>query len=331
MPEISVVLPVYNAQASIERAVRSMLEQTLWDIEIIVIDDGSTDQTAAIVNSIQDSRIRYFKKPHRGVALTMNDGVAVARSPLIARMDADDFSHRSRLESQRKYLETHDVDAVGCQVRIIDTDGSTVESMSRYQTWINNETLCGEDILALRFVELPVVNPTILARRQYFELECRDSSFPEDYDLMLRAAAAGFRFGKVPQKLFDWIDSRGRLTRSDQRYSVDAFMNCRRHHLLDGPLQHVRRVKLWGVGQTGKPWMRWLQDHNIEIEQAIEVSPRKIGQTVHGVLVEHPVQLGDHDGIPIIVAVGASGARALIKEHLSQRGYRTGVEAWFVA
>ena len=65
--------------------------------------------------------------------------------------------------------------------------------MRRYERWINEETVDGEQISALRFVEFPLVNPTILARRSYFELGFCDSDFPEDYDLMLRAAAHGAR------------------------------------------------------------------------------------------------------------------------------------------
>ena len=331
MPEISVVLPVFNAERTIKRALQSILEQSLKDIEVIVVNDGSTDGTSNVLRSVNDSRVQCLQTPHQGVAMAMNDGVSIAQAPLIARMDSDDVSHPDRLKHQMSFLNQHDVDVVGCQVRIVDQAGATVESMARYQNWINEETLTEQEITAYRFVELPIVNPTILARRAYFELKCLDSKLPEDYDLMLRAAEKGFRFGKVPKVLFDWIDSHDRLTRNDNRYSIDAFMNCRRHHLLGGPLREQRQVKFWGVGKTGKPWIRWLQEQGVDIEQAIEVSPRKIGQTVHGVVVEPPDALSNFDGTVIVIAVGASGARPLIRQHLLQHGYRPGIEAWFVA
>jgi hypothetical protein len=203
--------------------------------------------------------------------------------------------------------------------------------MRRYERWINVETLKSEQIAALRFVELPLVNPTILARRCYFELGCRDCDLPEDYDLMLRASAAGMRFGKVPEVLFDWSDGPGRLTRTDPRYSAEAFMRCRRMHLLAGPLHGVGAVDLWGVGKTGKPWLRWLQAEGIAVRRAYEVSVRKVGVRIHGVPVAHPDEMPTADGTPLVIAVGAEGARELILPHIASRGYAAGRDAWFVA
>lgn len=331
MPEVSVVLPAYNAEHTIERAARSILDQTLRDLELIVVNDGSTDDTSAIVRSLNDSRVRLIETSHQGVAEAANVGTKNATAPIIARMDADDYSHPQRLERQLAMLIEQGLDAVGCQVRIADQAGNDVESMHRYERWINVETITNQQISALRFVELPIVNPTILARREYFELGCQNNAFPEDYDLMLRAAAAGMRFGKVAEVLFDWIDRPTRLTRTDSRFTTDAFMQCRRHQLLNGPLADVRQVDLCGVGQTGKPWLRWLQSHRIDVRQAFDVNPRKIGKSIHGVHVRSPEDMPTADGTPLVIAVGAAGARQLIASDVTESGYVIGEDAWFVA
>jgi len=246
-------------------------------------------------------------------------------------MDADDFSYPNRLEQQLRLLKQQELDAVGCQVRIVDEVGQPAVSMHRYERWINDETMTGERIAALRFVELPLVNPTILARRRYFELGFHDDDLPEDYDLMLRAAAADMRFGKVGDVLFDWSDHPNRLTRADSRYSTSAFMRCRRMHMLAGPLRKVERVDLWGVGQTGKPWLRWLQSQNISVRRGYDVNERKVNQTIHGVPILHPSDMPTADGTPLLIAVGAAEARPLILPHVESRGYVSGVDAWFVA
>ena len=330
-PEISVVLPVRDAQSTVERAVRSILQQTLAEIELIVIDDGSTDRTTEIVAQISDHRLHVKRTKPRGVVAAANLGTQRAQAPIIARMDADDWAHPARLATQWDYLEQNNLDVVGCRVRIESTAGPLTDGMLRYQRWINEDTLTPKQIHALRFVELPLVNPSVLARRRYFEFGFKDNALPEDYDLMLRAAGQGMKFGKTPEVLLTWADSPGRLTRTHSRYSEEAFMECRRFHVLNGPLRGVSCVDLWGAGRTGKPWLRWLQNQNITVRKVIEVSERKKGQVIHGVPVIAPEILKPPDGTPMLVAVGTAGARALIDSFVSARSYQTGHDVWFVA
>lgn len=331
MPGVSVVLPVRNAATTVGRAVDSILGQTWSDLELIVIDDGSTDGSLDVVRSRRDDRLRIVEQRHAGVATAANRGFAVAEAPLVARMDADDFSHPERIERQVAWIEEHDLDAVGCRVRIVDERGRAVPSLSRYVRWINDETRDETSIAALRFVEFPLVNPTILARRAYFDLGFRDGPFPEDYDLFLRAIASGLRIGKVDEPLFDWTDHDRRVTRRDDRYSPEAFDRCRRMHLLDGPLAGVGVVDLWGLGRTGKPWLRWLRKRGHEVRHGYDISERRIGQKLQGVRVRAPSSLVPADGTPLLIAVGAAGARDVIAPQLESRGYVPGVDAWFVA
>ncbi|MEZ6130633.1 MAG: glycosyltransferase family 2 protein [Planctomycetaceae bacterium] len=331
MPEVSVLLPVRNAENTVAAAVRSILDQTHDDFELIVIDDGSTDRTAHIVADIRDKRLKLIPSQHAGVCAANNLGTAAAQSDLIARMDADDWAHPERLEQQVAYLRQHKVDVVGCKVRILDAAGQPSSTLRRYERWINEETLTTDQIHALRFVEFPLVNPTLLARRSYFEIGFEDNDLPEDYDLMLRAMAQGFRFGKVPDVLLHWTDGPTRLTRTDPRYSPTAFMECRRRHLLTGPLRDVRTLDLWGAGQTGKPWLLWLQRQGIHVRRLIDVHHGKIGQTIHGVPVIAADQLPMSDGVPLIIAVGADRTRNLIWPHVTVRGFRPGQDTWFVA
>ena len=331
MPSVSVVLPVFNGVRTIGRAVRSILDQTLRDIELIVVDDGSTDGTFDVLQGIRDPRLRAVSRPHRGVVEAANTGTELADAPLIARMDADDYAYPERLERQQQLLFDEALDVVGCQVRIVNESDAPISSMVRYQRWINDETATRSQIMAFRFVEFPLVNPTLLARRRYFELGFVQGDFPEDYDLMLRAAELGMRFGKVPVVLLDWMDHSSGLTRSDLRYSPIAFFRCRQLHLLSGPLRGTREVDVWGVGKTGNPWIRTLLDSGIAIRRAFDISDRKIGTTIHGVPVSHPHDLPTTDGTPLIVAVGAQGAREIILPQIQACGYVAGHDAWFVA
>lgn len=336
-PAVSVIMPAYQAEATVEAAARSILAGALDDLELVAVDDGSTDGTADRLAALAatDARVRLIRREHKGVVEAANAAIAEARAPLIARMDADDVAHPQRLVRQVELLEAAGLDVVGSRVRIVDVEGRHVPTMERYERWINEVTEHG-DILAMRFVELPLVNPTVLARRAVFELGyCAAAddgdAFPEDYDWFLRAAARGYRFGKVAASLLDWTEAPRRLTRRHPAYTPEAFDRCRRTHLLKGPLAQRDQVDLWGVGRTGRPWLRWLKSRGFEVRAVYDIDPRLVGRELHGHRVRHPEDLAPADGVTMIIAVGASGARELIAPALRERRFELGKDAWFVA
>jgi len=100
MTKVSVVIPSFNSQATIAEAINSVLEQTHADIEVIFIDDGSTDQTVEILNSITDPRFQWTSQIHKGCAAARNHGVALATSDLLCFLDADDIWVKDKLERQ---------------------------------------------------------------------------------------------------------------------------------------------------------------------------------------------------------------------------------------
>lgn len=123
MPRISVVMPVYNGQRYVKKAIGSILSQTFQDFEFIIVDDGSTDKTPEILKAaaILDSRIRVVTRENRGISPSLNEGLALARGDLIARMDADDISLPNRFALQVAYLDAHpDCGLVGGQIIFTD-------------------------------------------------------------------------------------------------------------------------------------------------------------------------------------------------------------------
>jgi glycosyltransferase involved in cell wall biosynthesis len=90
-PKITVLMPAYNAEKYIAEAINSVLDQTFSEFELLIVVDGATDRTLAIAASFTDERIVLIPKAHSGIADTLNYGLALARAPLIARFDADDW------------------------------------------------------------------------------------------------------------------------------------------------------------------------------------------------------------------------------------------------
>jgi glycosyltransferase involved in cell wall biosynthesis len=106
-PAVSVVMPVYNGEAFVGEAIDSILGQSLENIEVIVVDDGSTDATRDVLDARQDARLVVLRQDRTGLSVALNRGVEFARAPLVARMDADDVSARERLREQNKFLDAN--------------------------------------------------------------------------------------------------------------------------------------------------------------------------------------------------------------------------------
>jgi glycosyltransferase involved in cell wall biosynthesis len=120
-----VITGTFNAAATLPRAIESILAQTLAELELLVVDDGSTDETPEIVARYDDPRIRYLKLPHMGIARSLNRGVEEARADIVGIQDADDWSLPERFERTVELLESHpEIAAVGVQMREVDDDGN---------------------------------------------------------------------------------------------------------------------------------------------------------------------------------------------------------------
>src|SRR5947207_2234767 len=129
-PQVTVLMTVYNGERYLRPAMESILGQTFTDFEFLIIDDGSTDSSVAIIRSYHDPRIRLYVEPHRGFVSTLNRGLALARGRYIARMDADDLSDDRRLAVQVAFLDAHPrVVLVSCTSSLIDAEGKL---MGRY-------------------------------------------------------------------------------------------------------------------------------------------------------------------------------------------------------
>lgn len=199
-PAISVVIPAYNAARYLRAAIASVLAQTFDDFECIVVDDGSTDKTADILEDLAraDSRVRPRTMPHGGIVAALNAGIDAARSDLIARMDADDLCAPDRFEKQILFLrENPDCVAVGSRVLLVDPYGSPL--------WETDQKLAHDEIEAalLRGNGLAMCHPAVMMRKSSVLATggyATQYQWVEDLDLFLRLAQKG-RLANMPNIL----------------------------------------------------------------------------------------------------------------------------------
>jgi glycosyltransferase involved in cell wall biosynthesis len=321
-PAVSILLPAFNATATLGACLASLARQTLGNWECVLVDDGSTDATGAIAGAAAaaDPRIVVVRRAHGGIVEALNAGLARCRAPLVARMDADDLMHRDRLARQAAALDADPtLDAVGCHVRIFPRAGLTPRRRE-YEAWLNGIRDAG-DLARNAFVECPVAHPSLMMRANLAAGGYRACPWPEDYDFVLRALGAGRRIGVVPRRLLAWRDGPERLSRRDARYAIPRFTACRAHFLAAGFLSGYRRYVLWGYGRTGRMLRAALSAHGHDPSHIVEIKRGRLGQTIHGAPVVPPEALPALRGTPIIVSVARAGPRAEIRVALARMGF----------
>ncbi len=321
--KVSVVMPVYNAEGTVLKALDSLRRQTLPDLEIIVVNDGSTDGTLDVLHRQTD--IQLLDHSHRGIAPALNDGLAAASGDYIARMDADDLCHPSRLELQASFLDIYsDIGLVGCRV-VFGGDRTNRAGYAAYVDWINELVSSGE-IALNRFVESPFAHPSVMYRRELSEQfgAYRDGPFPEDYELWLRWMANGVKMGKLEEELLVWNDPPERLSRTDTRYSVDAFYEIKAEYLsmwLAENNPHHPDVVIWGAGRVTRKRAEILKHFGLRITHYIDLKPRTLDC---GTPVLHHDDAPGPESCFILPMVGSRGARGKIDRFLIGRGYVAG-------
>lgn len=313
-PAVSVLLPVRDARETLPACLDSLAAQSLAEHEVVAVDDGSRDGSGELLEERArgDPRLRVRRTPARGLVPALNEALEAAAAPLVARMDADDLADPRRLLLQAVRLrEDPQTDVLGCRIALL---GGRGEGLRPYVEW-QNSLLTHEAIARDRFVESPLVHPSVMMRTAALRGlgGWRDIPGPEDYDLWLRAFAAGFRFAKLAETLLQWRDRPRRLTRTDPRYEPARFQRLKLEALLAGPLREGRDVVVWGGGRLGKTWARTLREVGRQVRAFVEVDPRKIGRTLGGAPIVAVAQAASYPGSLHLAAVGQKGARERIR------------------
>ncbi|MCX6031409.1 MAG: glycosyltransferase [Chloroflexi bacterium] len=195
LPRVSVVMAAYNEEIWIARAVSSILNQTLSELELIVVDDGSVDHTADILASFSDQRLRVLHQSNQGVAKALNQGIRVAKAGYIARMDADDWSRPVRLAQQVEFLENQpDYGLLGSSCEIVYPD---CDRTSHFQVPLSDVS-----IRRMMVWDNPFVHSTVMIRKTILDaVGLYDPVYRwEDYELWWRVIAKS-KVANLPEAL----------------------------------------------------------------------------------------------------------------------------------
>ena len=218
IPAISVIIPAYNQAMYVSEAIRSVLGQTYPDFELIVVDDGSTDETSQILAGFQDPRIRVIRQSNAGLSSARNTGLRESIAPLVTFLDADDYFLPDKLEVLSRYLENNlEIGLIVGKAIYIDHTGRTLVEAGKPSTLLNLPELLFEN---------PICVSGILLRRNWLErVGVFDESLRacEDWDLWLRLLIEGCKMAWVENLVVAYRIHPGQMTRQSDRMQIAIF------------------------------------------------------------------------------------------------------------
>ena len=196
---ISVILPVFNGEKFLSGAIESILVQTHSNFELLIIDDGSTDETLKIIKRYakKDFRIKFRSRSNRGLIETLNELIDMAKGDYIARMDADDISNPDRLRMQLALMQVNNLDVCGTKYHTINEWEKPIKS---YQVQLTHEAIALQLIYGVPFAHGSVMLKTSIAKK--FHYDVMKFNAVEDYALWMTLIEAGARFGNVNHDLY---------------------------------------------------------------------------------------------------------------------------------
>lgn len=214
-PCVSVGMPIYNCAATLDVAIRSVLNQTFWDWELLLIDDGSVDETVRTAQSYRDPRIRIFSDGTReGLAARLNQAIGLSRGKYFARMDGDDVSFPERFGLQVRYLDQHpEVDLLGGGVLTFGQGGKLLGARKAPTT---HEHICQRPWRGFY-----LAHPAWMGKIEWFRkyLYRAEALRCEDQELLLRTHEYS-RFAAVPEIVFGY---------REEKLSLNKILTGRRH------------------------------------------------------------------------------------------------------
>lgn len=226
---VSVGMPIHNCEQTIAVAIRSLLNQTFEDWELLLIDDGSTDQTLAMARSFSDPRIHVLAdESHRGLVFRLNQTIELSRGKYFARMDGDDVSYPERLRLQVEYLEKHpEIDLLGGGILIFGKDG---EVLGTRAARVSHRSICRRPWAGFYFA-----HPTWMGKTEWFHQHRYrfDALRCEDQDLLLRTHERS-QFAALPEIVLGY---------REETLSIKKILTGRRYFVRSVIRQAARRRK----------------------------------------------------------------------------------------
>ena len=288
-PLVTVLMAVHNGARFVDEAIASILHQTFSDFELLIVDDGSTDDTPGRIRASGDPRIRCVRNDTNiGLTRSLNDGLAIARGVLIARQDADDISHPGRLSAQVEFLGRQpEVAVLGTQASMIDAGKRRVRG-APWPKSTSNRAIRWQLIF-----DSPFIHSSVMFRKSVISaLGGYNEAFAtsQDFELWSRVAAAGHEMRNLPDALLDFRVHEASVS-AGYRLETVALL---RAVLLDNLIAQI------GASAVPADWPdTWIRMNNPRVFPASADAPRAVAQAIESIYIRfmdrYPEAAGDRE------------------------------------
>jgi glycosyltransferase involved in cell wall biosynthesis len=241
-PQVTVLMPAYNAGKYIAEAIASVLDQTFANFELLIVNDGSTDNTAAIIESYNDPRIVLISQDNKGIAAALNTGLKHARAPYIARFDADDICHPQRLEKQLNFLNDNP------NYILVGSDADYILENGDPLFYFDCIAHTHQQIINKLYFYCPFLHPTVMYRKDCI---CKAGGYPtdahnfEDYLLWTSIANLGM-LHNIPEALIKYRLNSSSVT-IDERWRGRRFRQLKREIIKRGSITATEGEELLAI------------------------------------------------------------------------------------
>lgn len=319
-PLISILTPFKNTEAYLADCIHSILNQTFTNWELIIIDDGSTDESYKIVNAFAENepRIKLFKNSGSGIIDALQLAFSHSKGDYITRMDSDDIMTPNKLEVLLNNLITFGKKHVAVGLVEYFSETGVGEGYKSYETWLNNLTKTGTNYSEI-YKECVIPSPCWMIHRTDF-IACdafNPNLYPEDYDLTFRFYKHQFKCIPCDVVLHQWRDYSTRTSRTHIHYAQNHFTELKLRHFLDIDYNKEKTITIWGAGTKGKLMASILIEEHIPFEWICD-NPKKIGKDIYGKELKDFKTLSKLKNTQSLITVANKTAQKEIRAYLKK-------------
>jgi len=330
-PLISILIPFKNTEMYLEACLNSILAQTNSNWELIIVDDGSTDNSYTIVENYaqNDARIKLYKNPGNGIIEALREAYKNSKGELITRMDSDDIMRPSKLEilSESLLAKGKGHIAIG-QVHYFSENGVGTGYKS-YEAWLNKLTEIGSNYSEI-YKECVIPSPCwMLYRADLDKIDAfNPNTYPEDYDMTFRCYEHDLKCISCHTVLHDWRDYSVRTSRTHLHYAENHFLDLKLHYFLKLSYKSQRPLVIWGAGNKGKILAKKLIKKEIPFYWICD-NPKKIGRDIYGKTMLEFDYLKKLNKPQSIVTVANTEAQQEIKQYMKNNNMNSMQDYFF--
>lgn len=281
--EVSVLMPVKNGQVYIVKTLKSIINQTFKNWELIVVNDHSSDNTTELVKSFSDTRIRLVDNKGEGIISALQTAYFHSKGKFITRMDADDLMPEKKLEWMYQALQTSPKTIVIGKVKYFSDEFEIQEGYKKYEKWLN-ERVRNKDWIKEQYKECVIASSNWMIFREDFDvLGAFDKElYPEDYELCFRFLNSGLNILGLDKVTHLWRDHINRTSRTSEVYADNSFLDLKLNMFLRYTYQLDEGLFLWGAGKKGKRVARYFLEKKIEFNWITD-NPKKAGLNIYNI------------------------------------------------